>query len=80
MGEKLVQQEKTPITCDVVQVQEEDKLPNKEMQQNEKSLPKGTEQPLSDEMDEELLDYDYDYEPSEQEKAEMELYEKELEE
>lgn len=34
------------------------------MQQNEKSLPKGTEQPLSDEMDEELLDYDYDYEPS----------------
>jgi hypothetical protein len=30
----------------------------------------------SEEMNEELLDYDEDYEPTEQEKAEMELYEK----
>lgn len=33
----------------------------------------------SEEMEEELLDYGEDYEPTEQEKAEMEQYEKELE-
>lgn len=53
---------------------------NESIQHEEKSLTKENDQPLrSDDMKEELLDYGDDFEPTEQEKAELEMYEKELE-
>lgn len=81
MGGELELQGKIAITGEMIQVQDEEMLANRETQQDEGDLTLTNDQPgKSDEMDEELLDYDEDYEPTEQEKAEMELYEKELEE
>jgi hypothetical protein len=72
----LTSQDDTLVAQDQVQGQGELTFGDKVMCHDERSLTKEKEQLVrSEELEEELVDYDEDYEPTEQEKAEMELYE-----
>jgi hypothetical protein len=71
MEKEQAQLENNSDVKEVIQVQDAAMTPSRKEQQGEKSLTKESDQSLrSDELDEELLDYDEDYEPTEQEKVE----------